>query len=540
MSTSQALKDALRPGTRFGRYFIGKPLGRGGMGTVYEAVHITLNKRVAIKTLGPRVADSPEFRARFLREGRMAARIQHPNIVDIYDVGAFAGTPYMVMELLNGVDLGRLVRKCGPLYATAATDVLLPILSGLHVAHRQGIIHRDLKPTNIFLARSPDGTMTPKLLDFGVSKDVDEPDAQDSLTHSGTLLGTPSFMSPEQAHGGQVLDARSDQYSFGVVLYWCVTGERPFAGGSKYQTLRKIVEGEFAPPRERRPDLATEFEAIILRAMARRPEDRFATLIDLGRALMPFASLRVATLLEPAFAAAGPPDTPLFAPALEPPSAARPSDATELAPPLLVSAPVESFATEAPIHAFSDPRSLNAVSYAHWLPGLFTLALTLLLIGMAVAYHTKTKDTPPARASARSGRPQLVRIDGPQRTGPPPVPTTYRVTVDVTPESAKIELDGRPVAVGTFSRTFTKSGRAHRLRISADGYVPTEIAFTDEPPPPKLRLRQREPNDPPPQKQRPKRRPSRTSKPPARAQKPKPPQTPPAPKYGPNESPILR
>ncbi|MDP3215988.1 MAG: serine/threonine-protein kinase, partial [Deltaproteobacteria bacterium] len=289
------------PGTIVGRYRLLRPLGEGGMGAVYEAVHTDLGKRVAIKILRPEVARQAESRARFLREGQAAASIHHPHVAEVFDVGQERGALYLVMELLEGENLYEHLYRVGPLPVDRCVDLLLPVCAALAVAHEQGIVHRDVKPENVFLARSRHGVLQPKLLDFGISK-VPLPGGG-RLTATSSLLGTPHYMSPEQAQEGGRVDARSDQYAFGVVLYECSTGRRPFEGDDLYPLLHAIVRGDSLPPRAVRPELPVAFEAVVQRAMAVDPAARFADMHHLGGALLPFAGPAAQAAWAPVFGA---------------------------------------------------------------------------------------------------------------------------------------------------------------------------------------------------------------------------------------------
>jgi serine/threonine-protein kinase len=289
--------STLAPGTHFGRYQIVRLIGAGGMGVVYEALHVELNKRVAVKILAPAVARIPTWRTRFLREGQTAASIHHPNVTEVFDVGEQDGMLYLVMEFLEGEDLAALLHRGGALTVKRAVDLLLPVCAALSVAHEQGIVHRDLKPENIYLASSRHGGLEPKLLDFGISK---APTVEPRITTADSLIGTPHYMSPEAA-GGHDVDARSDQYAFGVLLYECTTGKRPYEGDQLYPLLLSIVHGEALAPRTVRPDLPAAFAEVISRSMALAPADRYATMDDLGRALLPFASRTAQGLWHPVF-----------------------------------------------------------------------------------------------------------------------------------------------------------------------------------------------------------------------------------------------
>lgn len=283
---------ALAPGSQFARYAIVRCVGVGGMGAVFEATHTLLRKRVALKTLHANLGKSESARERFLREAETVARIQHPNVVDITDVGIENNIPYFVMEYLEGEDLASWLDR-GALSSADAVDIVIPIASGLSAVHRLGIVHRDIKPENVFLARGmrPD-VVTPKLVDFGVSKDI-----LASLGDGGpplhTVTGTPHYMSPEQARGSASLDSRTDQYALSVLLYQCLTGARPYDAGSLLELMHLIDTGEFRPLRSLTAHVDEGLERVVHRAMSRNPRDRFATTEAFGEALLPFASERV-------------------------------------------------------------------------------------------------------------------------------------------------------------------------------------------------------------------------------------------------------
>ncbi len=283
--------DLPRPGDELGSYVIERQLGQGGMAVVFEARHRLLGKRVALKMLLPHHATSCELAQRFQREGEAAALLEHPNAVSVLDGGSDArGTPYLVLEYLEGEDLATVLAREGRLGIAAALDVLLPTIAAIAAAHDLGIVHRDLKPENLFLARRH-GQLVPKVLDFGISK-VAEAESK-IITRSESLLGTPHYMSPEQAQGAGHADARTDQFAIGVMLYECVTGRRPFDGNSLFAVLAAIVAGTPTPPSELVGGLDPAIEAIIMRALSREPEARFPDLRALGAALLPLASERV-------------------------------------------------------------------------------------------------------------------------------------------------------------------------------------------------------------------------------------------------------
>ncbi len=275
-----------------------RQIGQGGMGEVYEGMHRSLEKRVAIKVLHMRFGDDPIARERFHREGRAAARVRHPHAVEVFDCGIERGIAWLAMEYLEGETLLDAIDREGVLSTNRLVDLMLPVVAAVNAAHQQGIVHRDLKPGNIFLAQALHGIVQPKVLDFGVARVMDD---DMGITCSTTLLGTPYYMSPEQTKNGRNATVHSDQYSLGVMLYECATGTVPFEYERLFDLMEAIVRAPVAAPRAIRPDLSPDFEALILRAMHRNPARRFPSVRALGEALLPFASPALRALWEPVF-----------------------------------------------------------------------------------------------------------------------------------------------------------------------------------------------------------------------------------------------
>lgn len=279
----------LRAGTALGPYTIVRRIAIGGMGTIYEAEHGALHKRVALKTPHHELGCTEEGRARFLREARTAAKLRHPHVVDITDVCTVDDVAFMVMEYLEGESLMSRIAREGPLDAQVIGDIFVPVVAALHDAHLMGIIHRDLKPDNIFLTRSVHGNIHSKLLDFGISRVLDD-DANLTSAASG-MLGTPNYMSPEQLDDPHATTAKSDQYSLGVVLHESATGENPFSShDSLMSVLRAVEHGEYPRPRDLNALVDARLECIALRAMSHAPAARFASMLELGAQLLSLAS----------------------------------------------------------------------------------------------------------------------------------------------------------------------------------------------------------------------------------------------------------
>lgn len=270
---------------QLGQYRLRRLLGAGGMGEVYLAEHRLLKRPCAIKLIRPERASDPQLLLRFEREVQATALLSHPNTVEIYDYGrADDGTFYYVMEYLPGMSLEELVTRHGPLPAARAVHYLRQVCGALCEAHRAGLVHRDIKPSNI-IACNPGGLCdVVKLVDFGL---VRPPDAaqEGRLTTEGLILGTPDFMSPEQAAGEVALDARSDLYSLGAVAYFLLTGRPPFKGRSVLETLNAHLHAPPVPPSARGANVETDLDAVILRCLAKAPEERFADAALLEQAL---------------------------------------------------------------------------------------------------------------------------------------------------------------------------------------------------------------------------------------------------------------
>jgi len=277
----------LTDGADVGHYRIVRQIGAGGMGEVYLARDTALNRRVALKFLPPHLARDPELRARFTREAQAAAALDHPNIVTVHEVGEHDGRPFFAMQYVEGHTLRHVARE-EPLTLGEIPDLVARIADGLSQAHAQGLIHRDIKSANIIL----DKHRRPRILDFGLAS----VQGGEMLTQAGTTLGTAAYMSPEQAAGKNV-DARSDLFSLGVVLYELVTGRLPFEGENAAAILHRITTAEPEPPSRHKPDVPVDLEQIISRCLAKDPAERYQSATDLaadlrraGRAMAAAAS----------------------------------------------------------------------------------------------------------------------------------------------------------------------------------------------------------------------------------------------------------
>ena len=258
------------------RYRIEERIAMGGMGSVYLATDERLNRRVALKVLKDELADDERFVERFRREARAAGALSHPNIAGVFDFGQHDERYYMVMELADGRDLARLLREEGPLSPERATRIASQIAQALEHAHAAGVVHRDIKPPNVIIGEGD----RVKVTDFGIARAIGE----STLTATGSVLGTAHYISPEQAGGGEVGPA-ADIYALGIVLYEMLTGSLPFTGDSVLAVAMRHVSDEVPPPSELNPDVPETLDAVVAKATAKEPVERFATAQEMADAL---------------------------------------------------------------------------------------------------------------------------------------------------------------------------------------------------------------------------------------------------------------
>ena len=369
-------------GETVGAYRIVEQLGQGGMATVYKGYHAALDRYVAIKALHAAFHADPGFIARFQREARVVARLEHPQIVPVYDFAEHAGAPYLVMKFIEGETLkARLGR--GPMAAGEVARCVDAIGAALQFAHSQGVLHRDIKPSNVMLAR--DGGIF--LTDFGLARMVE---AGESTLSTDALLGTPSYMSPEQARGTKVLDAGTDIYSFGVLVYELVVGRVPFSADTPYAVIHDHIYSPLPPPRLLNPQVPQALELVLVKALAKEREERYATVAEMVAALD-------AALLSAGAAAAIP-----IAPA--PPAPADPA--------------AETPASSSETHAATHPPAVRAAALPEAVsrPAIVTPAEMAAASALPLAGPTRARPlraagpagpTPPLSAAGLAGIPPL-------------------------------------------------------------------------------------------------------------------------------------
>jgi eukaryotic-like serine/threonine-protein kinase len=463
------------------KYRIERLLAVGGMGAVYVGTHIKLRKRVAIKVLNPQLSSAPMIE-RFHREAITASQIGHEGIAQVTDLGTSSdGEPFLVMEYLEGESLASRLRASGPLPVEDACELGCSILSPLSAAHRAGIVHRDLKPDNVYLVRQSRGEMV-KLLDFGISRTAGH-DSEFRLTTTGLVLGTPYYMSPEQARGDSVITPAADLYAFGVMLYEMLVGTVPIQAENYNQLMYRVMIGDYAKPRERRPDLPPLLETILLHAMAIVPEDRPASALELEHMLLPFCRPQFRDRATGQMSSTGLP--------LQPPSSSLrgiPSgiDRTMLA---------DSQATPDPRSAATVPEGPRARSPRRRWPRLLGVVLALGGVGGVVAAVVAGQGeelrpvevkrgpapavpgvappvvTPPAVAPVVVAEPTPA-AQAPVAEPAPPAPSepaTITLRFEVDPAGAAITLDGTHVAGHELA--VAKDSATHALRITAPGRI---------------------------------------------------------------------
>jgi hypothetical protein len=284
MTQDRQAADALVGAVLDGSYRIEGMLGEGGMGAVYHATQLRLDKAVAIKVMARELSAAPEALARFHREALVTSNLGHPNIVQVFDLGtAPGGEPFLVMELLAGEDLEHRVRREGRLPPAAVLHIVKQVGAALMATHGKGIVHRDLKPANIYLLEAAGAGDFVKVLDFGISK---VRSATTKLTRTASIMGTPGYMSPEQAKGRvEDIDEKTDQWSLACIVWECLSGEPPFQGDSPLSTLFQVVNEPPPPLLPKVPGLHPKVEDVLLRALCKKKDDRFASVSDFVVAL---------------------------------------------------------------------------------------------------------------------------------------------------------------------------------------------------------------------------------------------------------------
>jgi serine/threonine protein kinase len=440
------------PGTMLDdKYRVEELLAVGGMGAVYVGTHTKLRKRVAIKVLNPNLSTPPMIE-RFHREAITASQIGHEGIAQVTDLGtSAAGEPFLVMELLEGESLAARLKATGALPIEVACELGCAILSPLGAAHRAGIIHRDLKPDNVFLVRQSRGEMV-KLLDFGISRATGL-EGEFRLTTTGLVLGTPYYMSPEQARGDNVIAPQSDVYSLGVMLYEMLIGRVPISGDNYNQLMYRVMMSEYTPPRQLRPEIPEALEQLIVHAMASDPAHRPASAEEFERALLGFCrpTFRDNTIERISAQQMGG-----FSPALTP----APMSKSGVGPPAFGTAQTIAAGQATPTRSKSRK-------------GIIAIVALFLIAGgvTATVIATRSDELPATPATPTAPvAPPVAQNPPPVVTPPVAVPSTITLRFAITPPEAQVEIDGKHADADQV--TVQKDDAKHHIHIVAAGYLP--------------------------------------------------------------------
>lgn len=460
--------------TLVSKYRLVRRLGAGGMGVVFVAYHNQIGKEVAVKILHPELAQTPSIVTRFVREARSAAGTGHPNIIDIYDIGyAKEGSVFLVMELLQGQNLGSLLKDKELLEPSFSSYVACQVLAALDAAHAKGVLHRDIKPQNIYLVQTGRQLPDVKLLDFGLAKVLSSGSGAQQLTRTGMAIGTPAFMAPEQSAGRKDIDQRADIYAVGVVLYLCLTGTKP---GAAFNASKGDDQApQFVMPRELNPSIPEGLEEVILCALDEDREERFSDAQEMVEALLPHLDPEgVQTVQLPIgmrrsddglgvlYRSPEPPllDAPLDVPFDDKFDDNGPETEPDQPPPARFSKP-------APIKdaKLKPPRkSRRGLVFALVALGAIVALAGALLLGYGIA-----------RRSNGHVDPQPGVVNGATPLSPPPMLPSIQLTVRTQPEGARLILDGVFISNAPYSGRFPHDGIAHRLDAVVEGFQPTAL-----------------------------------------------------------------
>ena len=463
----------LSPGTiLLGKYRIDELIGSGGMGNVVRASHLYLQQSFAIKILLPQMVESESTKQRFLREAQATVKLKGEHCARVMDVGVTPeGAPFMVMEFLEGNDLNQILRHHGPQLPAIVVDLMLQACEGIAEAHALGIVHRDIKPSNFFVTRRPDGSMLLKILDFGISK---APTANTELTATQTVIGTPSYMAPEQMKSGRAADPRSDIWSIGVVMYQLLTGRTPFMGESYAELVLKVG---LEPPAPILVPLPNGLAEVVLRCLEKDPAGRYQNVGELARLLAPYASDTVSAaqsagrtmrILQARGAPASLQGSPIAA-----------GGGLTAPPPI---SPVELTPRGWPSQSTSLSQGAGQVTYRTprsrglLIAGVATLCVLAGVGGYAISQATKST---PGRSGPHVDAPALRTDSPPEATQP--APTTPTAT---TPAATATTTTATTTTATTTTATTTTATQPSATQPSATQPAATANAPTSPPPAP--------------------------------------------------------
>jgi serine/threonine protein kinase len=443
--------------TTVGNYRVLSLLGEGGMGVVYLAQHPGIGRKAAIKVLHPELARNPEVVTRFFNEARAANAIRHPGIVEVFDFGTLPdGSTYITMEFLDGESLSARIRRVGRLRIGDAVELASQTANVLAAAHAAGIVHRDLKPDNLFLV--PDqhtpGRDVIKVLDFGIAKLSGEASGSGSVkTRTGTIMGTPIYMSPEQCRGTKEVDRRTDIYALGIILYEMICGQPPFVSSGHGELIHMHIGVPPRPPRAHNPGIPVELEKVMLRLLAKDADERQQSMGEVQQALK------------------GTPARAVSTPQVDQTSPASPASPTPRAPRSDPSVQTTFSAAASMIEDAAPTRR-------RW--GVAAFVGALVVAGGAAAFvlggghlpsgatPVAVQATPPPVPSAPASRPQAA----------PEAPASISVSITSVPAGARLvrDKDGANIGVTPFKEAWPRGDGAEKMSLELDGYRPEPFA----------------------------------------------------------------
>jgi serine/threonine protein kinase len=428
------------------KYEIERVIGQGGMGVVYQARHLLIERKLAVKVLSQEIATKPEIVKRFYNEARTAANIGHDHIIEITDMGVFGKSPYIVMEYLEGTSLWDYMED-KVLSVEDAVGIVMQVLDALDAVHKKDVVHRDLKPDNIFLIKKPGTTKFVKILDFGISKLKPVESTDPTLTKTGTVLGTPAYMSPEQAGGLKEQDLRIDIYAVGAILYEMLTGHTPFMGDNYNALIAAILTAEPKKPRELNPDIPRPLQDIIMKALVKEPDKRFQDCGTFMKALRPFT---------PSWSVIPPPD-----PDLAETSSGSATPSKETLVPHDGSMMLTTSKMGVSTHGLgpAEPTAKKGKRSMLWLGvGIAVAAIAALIIGLTVVTGLKG-GVDPASPAVKQKAAEEEFVPSPVTLKFLGLPVGAVVTVDGN------EIENNPALVDP-------SPSRRIIRVEAEGYMP--------------------------------------------------------------------
>ncbi|HXE80557.1 MAG TPA: serine/threonine-protein kinase [Vicinamibacterales bacterium] len=458
----------MKPGDKIGRYEVIERVGRGGMGVLYRGRDPVLDREVAIKVMSGDFSSDEVARARFFREARAAARLQHRNIVTIFEFAEDHDTAFIAMEFLRGQSLASRMTSAPPLTTVQKLDIVTQLCTGLHYAHEQGIVHRDVKPGNIWITE--DGTV--KLLDFGIAKV-----AASTMTQSGSVMGSASYMAPEQV-AGRELDGRADVFSAGVVLYELLAKRKPFEAEAPTAVMMKILNEEPPPLRQFAPDVPPALADAVMKALQKDPDKRYLHAGDFG------AELRLIRLSLERTTDTAIEEAPEFAPTMYIPPTPGAQDSPSAAHRLAAADPAAS-ASLAGGTVRTMSESASGGRFATWI-AVAALAVSAVLATIVLMQRssspvapasTSVSAAPAAAAPTTTAAPAPSASAGVPAVQPAAAAAVVKIVSD--PEGAQISIGGVDTGLVTPADVSREDVMAARVRLSKPGYRPATVRATD-------------------------------------------------------------